>query len=285
MKRLEVVTRKVVSSALVGNYKSVFKGRGLEFDGFREYSDGDDATLIDWRASARTGGKVLIKEFIEERNLSVVFIVDSSASMVFGSGKKLKSEYSAELVASLAYAMLQSQDSVGLLLFSDKGTEYLRPESGTRQFYSILKKLVEPRNYGGGKDYDSALKMALASFESGTLVFIVSDYIGFRGRASTTLKVAANKFDLVGVCIRDPRDMSIPRGSGEVALGDPFSKDSLLVESDSVADDYGHEAKAQVLDAKSRFESAGGSFLFLETAKPFADSLAEFLIARQARVR
>lgn len=285
LKRLEVATRQLVTSSLVGNYKSVFKGRGLEFDGFREYADGDDASLIDWRASARTGGKVLVKEFIEERNLSVVFLVDASASMLFGTGSKLKSEYAAELVASLGSAMLSAQDTVGLVLFSDKVTDYVRPQSGARQFHSLLKGLVDYENYGGKKNYESALAFCLSSLERGTLLFVVSDFIGFRGKASTTLKVAASKFDLIGVCVRDPRDMALPQGSGEVDVADPFSEASEAVQSDSIADAYGREARAQVADAKQRFESAGGDFVFLESNRPFNGPIARFLMARQARSR
>ncbi len=284
IKKLELVTRQLVTSNFIGSYKSAFKGRGLEFDGYREYSTGDDASLIDWRASVRSVGKVLVKEFVEERNLDVFFLIDASATMVFGTHHKLKNEYAAELCASLAYAMLQAGDSVGMALFGDRITHHLPPTGGHKQYYALLKALADAGYYGGGKNFIPALEYANAVLSRGTLLIVVSDFIGVRGNWMPLLKIAGRKFGLVAFMVRDPRDLELPPGVGEVVLADPYSDKQLLVDVDRVNDAYNRIARVQVEVVRKDFVDAGGGFLLLRTDAGFVDPVIKFFQERAARV-
>ena len=158
LKRLDLVTKGLVTTQFLGNYASAFKGQGLEFANYRNYIQGnDDASRIDWKASKRVSNLV-VKEYVEERNMEVICLIDVSKKMLTSSVKKLKAEYIAELVASFSYSMLKSGDSVGLMLFSDKIIKYSPPQSGLQQFYSLTEKLSNTNNYGGYCDIDKAMK-------------------------------------------------------------------------------------------------------------------------------
>lgn len=152
LKRLDLVVKGLVNTSFMGNYKSVFKGTGLEFADYRRYSPGsDDASRIDWKASKRAN-QILVKEFVEERNIDVIFMVDVSSQMLTGSTKRLKAEYIAEFVSTLARNVLVAGDSVGFVLFSNKIVKEDWPKQGMAQYYSITKSLSNVSNYGGYGD-------------------------------------------------------------------------------------------------------------------------------------
>ncbi len=285
IRKLEIVTKQLVTSNFVGSYKSAFKGRGLEFDGYREYAPGDDAALIDWRATVRSGNKVLVKEFVEERNLEVFFLVDSSQTMVFGTHDRLKDEFAAELTASLAYAMLQSGDSVGMAMFAEEVKTHLPPTIGRKQYYVILKTLASAERYGGEKRLAAAIEYANATLDRGSLLIIISDFIGGRGDWETQLKIASRKFDVIGMMVRDPRDLELPTGVGEVVLADPYSDEQVLIDVDKVRDEYNREAKAQAEAVEEAFVKAGGDLLMLRTDQAFDEPVIKFFKRRAARVR
>src|SRR3989344_534398 len=200
IKKLEITTRKLVGSGLVGSYKSAFKGRGLEFTNYRDYTQNDDASAIDWKASVRTG-KLLIKQYEEERKIDVFFLIDVSSSMVFGSTDKLKNEYAAELAASLAFTTLEAGDEVGFALFNDQIQVVSNPLSGKKQFFKLAKVLSDPRNYGGNYDLNNSVKFLLAFLPPGTLLIIISDFIGLKGDWTHYLRTASGKFDIVAIMI------------------------------------------------------------------------------------
>ncbi len=283
IKKLEVVTKELVSSSFVGNYKSAFKGRGLEFEGYREYSPTDDASLIDWKASVRSGGKLLVKEFVEERNLTVYFLVDASDSMVFGSITKLKHEYSAELVSSLAYAILQAGDSVGMAMYSDRVIASVPTQLGAKQFYAILRQIADARNYGGASNLEEGLKFCVNNLERGTLLIIVSDFVSPKGDWESFLKTAARKFEVIGVMVRDERDRLLPQGVGQIVLADPSTGRELLVDVDKVKDKYESLVKSQERAMHDAFLKSRADFLSLSTARPFFHDVVNFFRRRASR--
>lgn len=235
--KLQIVTKRLVSTKVLGNYKSVFKGRGIEFAQYREYSGSEDASTIDWKASARTN-QILIKEYEEERNLNVFILIDTSSSMVFGSGPKLKNEYAAELGAALAHTALTTGDNIGFGLFSDKVFYHIDPKPGTKQFYIFAKEIVETKNYGGNYDLENALKFLINHIPKGSVIVILSDFIGLKDNWKKTLKIAANQFDLVGIMIRDQRDKILPNIKCNLILQDPFSEDQIIVNIKEKRDEY-----------------------------------------------
>src|SRR3989338_9486315 len=188
IRKLQVITKGYAVTGLVGQYNSVFKGRGIEFESYRVYSSLDDASLIDWKASKKVH-RLLIKEYTEERNINVLFVLDISESMLFGSTQKLKNEYAAELVASLAHAILEVGDNVGLVMYNDTIVENIVPSRKKSQFYDISRNLTNPELYGGNGKFSELSKFLLTSFNRGTVVIIVSDFVGMDEGWKSNLKI------------------------------------------------------------------------------------------------
>lgn len=284
LKRLDLVVKGLSTGQFLGNYKSAFKGTGLEFEDYRVYSPGtDDASRIDWKASKRVG-QIVVKEFVEERNLDILFLVDVSTQMLTGSTEKLKAEYIAEFVSTLSRSVLAAGDSVGYLLFSNKISKEVKAEQGMRQFYSITRDLSEISNYGGYGDTDVALDYAYKFAKEGSLVVVVSDFIYGMG-SDKLLRLCSKKFDLIMVMIRDPRDLILPQGMGEVILEDPYSGSTLLVDPKKIGKEYKQEVLRDINKLKNSMEKYGGDFLFLETDKPFVKEVVRFFKRREAKWR
>lgn len=269
IKRLEIFTKRGAMGQFTGEYKSSFKGRGLEFEEYRPYDIGhDDASHIDWRASLRAG-ETLVKVLVEERNINVFFLFDVSNSMLFASTPKLKCEYAAELVASLSFAVLQAQDSVGFAMFSDDIVYTLPPNIGAKQYFLVTKALTNPQFYGGGFDFEKALRYIIGSLKRDSLLFIVSDFLGLHGNWKKYLEIAAGKFDVVGFMIRDPLDNEMPRNVGQVVVSDPFSHQDLLLDPDMVGDHYAAETKRQREFVKNSFTKMDTDIVEVSTDKEF----------------
>jgi len=284
LKRLDLVVKGLSSGQFLGNYKSAFKGTGLEFEDYRAYNPGsDDASRIDWKASKRVG-QTVVKEFVEERNLDILFLVDVSTQMLTGSTEKLKAEYIAEFVSTLSRSVLSAGDSVGFILFSNKIVKEVKPSQGMTQFYSITKSLSEVSNYDGYGDVDVALDYVFKNGKEGSLVILVSDFIYGLGD-DRLLRLNSKKFDLITVMIRDPRDMILPQGVGQVLLEDPYSGSTLLVSPDKIGGEYKREVLKDINKLRSLMEKYGGDFLFLETDKPFIKEVIRFFKRREARWR
>lgn len=283
IKRLEMFTKRIIRTDFIGGYESAFKGKGLEFEGYREYTTDDDARLIDWIASVRTN-KLLIKEFVEERNLNVFFLVDVSSSMIFGSTKKLKNEYVAELVASLCYAILNAGDSVGFALFTDKIIERVKPAQGMKQFYILSKILVNPKLYGGNFDLGQALKFLSSFLKRDSLVILISDFIGFK-ECEKDLKAAAKKFDMVSIMVRDPRDRTLPKDSHQILISDPYSDQQLLIDPSLISERYEKYVAEEERRIRELFLRLRIDFLDLSTDRSFIAPVMNFFIRRHRKWR
>lgn len=284
IKRLEVITKYLVNTKIIGNYKSVFKGLGLEFEAYKDYTPNDDSSLIDWKSSKKAH-KLLIKEFKEERNLNIFFLVDSSSTMVCSSIKKLKNEYAAEFTASLAYAMLNAGDAVGFALFGDRIIKKIPPARTKHQFYALLKNLSNPLFYGGDYDLGNALKFIMNFLEQGSAVIIVSDFIGLKGEWQKYLKIAAGKFDVIGVMVRDPVDEVLPEDKHQVMLEDPISGNQLLIVPNQIRNMYKEYVEIQKGMIRSIFLKSGCDFIELITNKPFIGEVIKFFKAREKRLK
>ena len=284
IKKLEITTRKLVGSGLVGSYKSAFKGRGLEFTNYRDYTQNDDASAIDWKASVRTG-KLLIKQYEEERKIDVFFLIDVSSSMVFGSTDKLKNEYAAELAASLAFTILEAGDEVGFGLFNDKMDIISHPTSGKHQFFSLAKALSNPINYGGNYDLDNAIKHLLNFLPSGALLIIISDFIGLKGDWTHYLKTASGKFDIIAIKITDPRDIKLPAESYNIMLADPYSNKTVVIDPLYAKLEYEQYVTEQKRLLEDSFMKMHIDILDLSTDKSFIQPLINFFMRRHRKWR
>lgn len=282
---LSLNAKRLVATSVLGGYKSVFRGRGLEFEGYRPYLSGDDASLIDWRASARAG-EILMKEFTEERNLTVFFLIDVSSSMIYSSLSKLKSEYAAEVVSSLSFVVLHSGDSVGFALFSDKIIKKSMPFNGVGRHSLITRELLDVDNYGGEYNLIHALKYINSFLPPKSVLIIISDFIGLNGEWDLHLTLAAQKYSTMGIMIRDPRDKRLPdMPFGSVLLEDPYGEEQMVIDPKKVAKPYRDYVAKQERRIKSTFLSAGADFLSLTTDKEFVFPLLQFFKERENRVR
>lgn len=282
--RLKVVTNRLVNSSFVGGYRSVFRGRGLEFADYRPYTPSDDASLIDWRASLKSN-ELLIKEFIEERNLHVFFLIDVSSSMIYGTIDRLKIEYAAELIATLSFAVIHSGDSLGFAMFSDKIIARELPKFGFSPYYHLMRSLVNPRHYGGGYDLGEALRFTMAFLKEYSVVIIISDFMGLKEEWKRELKIMGKKFDLIGIMLRDPVERELPDYHGRAVLGDMFSNKSVVVDIDKIRDDYKKHSEQKEKEIEHAFFEAGADFIAIMTDRPFIKPITDLFEKREKRHR
>ena len=281
VRQLKLYGKRMATSLLIGHYKSLFRGHGVEFDGYREYTTGDDASLIDWKASLRSRS-LLVKTYVEERRRGILFLIDAGDSMALGSTALLKHEYVANLVATISYAVIETGDAVSAIFFSDGPRKVVPPGTGQRQFHVLAQALVSPESYGGQLDLGTALHFLLANIRSrSTLVFVISDFLGLHGeRWKQELKWVAAKADTICLMIRDPRDRTLPDEPLKVYLQDPHSDRKLLVDTGLLAAHYTQYVQQQEQQLKAAITGSYADLLPLRTEEPFILPLIRFFETR-----
>ena len=222
---IEITTRGLVNEVFSGEYSSVFKGRGMSFAEVREYQYGDDIRGIDWNVTARTGSPH-VKIFEEERELTLMLVVDVSASSQFGTRGRMKSELAAELCGVLAFSAIKNNDKVGLILFSDRIEKFVPPRKGRRHALRVLRELLYHPAEGKGTDIAGALEYLARVTRRRAVVFLVSDFMA--GEYGQALSVAARRHDLVAVRVGDRREEDIPP-MGFVEFEDPETGERTVV--------------------------------------------------------
>ncbi len=279
--QLSINIKKIVQSKLVGRYKSVFKGKGLEFEDFRDYTPEDDYYRIDWKASQKAN-KLLVRDYVEERRIKVYFIVDTSESMLFGSTEKLKHEYAADVAALLGYIALNSGDAFGFAFFNEKIIKFVKPVTGKRQFFIFLKELSDSKNYGGKFDIEGSLQHLFNLIEERSLVVILSDFLGVKRNFEKVIRLYGKKFDTIAIMIKDPRDEKL-ENVGEIVLQDPYSNRTLLIDTKVLNKKYEAYAKREEESIKDIFSKNDIDFVKLVTNKPFLSSLIALFKRRGSR--
>ncbi len=261
-------------------YKILFRGKGLEFESYREYATDDDASDIDWKASKR-GNKLLVKRYIEERDLGIVFLIDVSENMVLGSGEKLKCEYAAELIVAFAHLILNSNDKIGFIFFSDKVKDYIPPKKGINQLYLLVDMLSDPLMYGGGSNIKKALGFSLDYLDNSVnSIIIVSDFIKMHEDSIKELFLIAHKFESMGIMVKDPLDKTLPEINREIVIEDPVTGEQILINPMKTKGIYEKYAIQQENIVKTMFRKSDIDLLQLITDYPFVFPLAEFLKER-----
>ncbi len=227
VRRIEIVTNRLVNEIVAGEYHSVFKGRGIEFDEVRTYVEGDDVRTIDWNVTARTGYPH-VKRYVEERELTVLLAVDVSGSTMFGSGSELKSELQTELAALLAFSAIKNNDRVGLLLFTERVEKFVPPKKGRRHVLRVIRELLGFEPAGTGTDINAALEYLNRVLSRKCIIFLISDFIGedFRQR----LAITNQHHDLIAMVISDPREFELPP-AGILKIEDNETGESIYVDS------------------------------------------------------
>ncbi len=210
VRRIEIRTRKLVSEALAGAYLSTFKGQGMEFSEVREYAPGDDIRSVDWNVTSRTG-TLQVKKFVEERELTVLFLLDVSRSFAFGSREQFKRAAAAEVAAALAFSAIRSGDRVGALLFSDRAETRLPARKGRRHGLRVLRDLLSYEPVGKGTDIAGALHLLNRVVRRRATVFLLSDFLGDPAeRWLRPLRVAARRHDLIAIRVSDGCERALP---------------------------------------------------------------------------
>lgn len=207
VKKIQFKTDRLINSVLCGQYASVFRGVGIEFEEVRLYQPGDDIRAIDWNVTARTG-RPYIKRYVEERELTVMLLVDLSASQYFGSVNALKSDLAAEISALLSFLAIKNNDQVGLLLFSDCCEKYLPPQKGRRHVLRVIREILGYCPSGKKTDLAAALGYLNTILKRRSIVFILSDF--FDTHFEKALQGLKRRHDVIAVRIEDPREESLP---------------------------------------------------------------------------
>ena len=229
VRKIEIKTKGLSNRIFSGEYHSAFKGRGMAFSEVRDYIPRDDIRTIDWNVTARMNSPY-IKIFEEERELTVMLLIDVSGSQSFGTSLQLKKEFLTELAAVLSFSAIQNNDKIGVLFFSDKIEKFIPPKKGKTHILRIIRELIEFKPESQGTDIANALKYMNSIINKRAIVFIISDFIA--SDFEKPLTIAARKHDTVAVQIYDTRESSIPK-AGLIRLYDPETGDMRWIDTDS----------------------------------------------------
>jgi len=285
IKKIEIHTRQMVNDSFAGEYHSVFKGRGMEFDEVRPYLPGDDTRTIDWNVTARTGVPY-VKRYVEERELTVMLAVDASGSENFGSINRFKRELAAELTAVLSFAATNNNDKVGLMIFTDKIELLIPPRKGRKHVLRIIRELLAFEPQGTGTDLQLALDTLNRLLKRRSIVFLVSDFISDPDSYRHTLAITNRRHDLVAMDLCDPLEVEIP-DVGLLALEDAESGEITWVDTSQSSWRQAFQNRTTQRDAarEQMFLNSQVDRVHITTAEDYADALAHFFKARARRIR
>ena len=283
--KIRILTNKLIDDQLSGDYHSTFKGQGVEFDEVRPYTPGDDVRTIDWNVTAKTG-LPYIKRFSEERELTILFLVDVSGSQGYGSVRRSKMELAAEVTALLALTAIRNQDKIGLVLFSDQIVKYIPPRKGRDSVMRLVREVLAAEDAAtGGTDIAAALKFLNGVQKRRAVVFLVSDFLGDVLGFEKMLRATARHHDMVCVPVSDPAERELPN-VGLVELEDPETGELVLVDtsSASVRKRFAKRAAEEDEELRTFFRKTGIDTLPIDTSRPYVDGVRA-LFKRRARKR
>ena len=231
VRRLEIVARRAVNDQLAGQYHSVFKGRGMDFADVREYQPGDDVRVIDWNVSARMN-ELYVKQFVEERELTVILLVDASGSQSFGSRQRRKQQTAAELGALLAFTAIKNNDRVGLISFTDTIEKFVPPKKGRKHVLRVISEILGTEPAQRGTDIAGAIQYLTRIVRKRAVVFLISDFID--SGYETALNIASRRHEIIPCCISDAMEETLPN-MGLVDFEDPETGEIVTIDTTSPA--------------------------------------------------
>ena len=281
IRAIQIKTSHMVTELMAGEYVSAFKGRGMEFNAVREYTPGDDVRLIDWNVTARMD-QPFIKEYIEERELNVMLMVDVSSSGEFGSTGKFKNEISAEVASILAFAAIRNNDKIGLIVFSNKIEHYIPPKKGKAHVWNIIRTILNYQPEGRLTDLNIPLEYLLKIQKRKCIAFLISDFQ--TTNYETNVKLARQKHDLVAISISDPRERNLPK-IGLINLRDSESGETLLIDTDNremtkLLTSYEREKRGKF---KKIFRSIGVDTIEIDTDGSLVEPIIRYFKIREKR--
>jgi len=283
IRRIEIKTGKLVNEVFAGQYTSVFKGRGMEFSEVRQYPRRDDVRSIDWNVTARTGN-LFVKKYVEERELTVIIMIDASASGHFGSVERFKSEFAAEIAGVLAFSAIRNNDKVGMSMFTDHVEKFVPPKKGRQHILRIIREMLYFKAASTRTDLEKALEHLHDVIRRRSIVFIISDFLdhGYE----KMLRITSRRHDCIPVVIEDPRERVMP-AVGFVELVDSEQGNRLLVDTrgKGFANNYTVRADARTQRRRQLFTSMGLDSIELSTGSAYVQPLIEFFARRAKRFR
>lgn len=287
VRRIEITTSRLVTDVFAGQYHSVFKGRGMEFDEVREYQYGDDIRSIDWNVTARTG-KAHIKKFVEERELTVMIMVDASRSCQFATVNQLKSKLAAEIAAILAFSAVRNNDKVGLIIFTDEVELFIPPRKGKSHVLRVIREVLYFKPKGRGTDLKKALDYLNHIMPRKTVTFVLSDFFDQENNAEPVFKkamsIANRRHDIIAITLNDQRETELT-DCGLLELEDAETEVRVIVDSGDprVREKYHKEAQNRLSQRSRMFRMIGIDHIDVQTHVPYEQSLIAFFLQRKRR--
>jgi uncharacterized protein (DUF58 family) len=283
VKRIEITTSHLAEDLFAGEYKSVFKGKGMEFAEVRPYEPGDDVRTIDWNVTARMGSP-FVKRYTEERELTVALLVDASSSLDFGTAGRFKASLAAEACAVLAFAAVGNNDRVGLVVFDEDVRRFIPPRKGRRHVLRVVREILGAKAQGAGTGLAGALEYACRVFRRRAVLFVISDFLaeGFE----RPLRIANGKHDVIALVVSDPWEHELPR-SGLLCLEDAETGEVSVVDSGSAGlrRTYAAKARSRRGRLEAAFFSAGVDHVDIHTDQPYVRPLMRFFRKRATRLK
>ncbi|HVM62036.1 MAG TPA: DUF58 domain-containing protein [Verrucomicrobiae bacterium] len=285
VRQIEIRTNREVTDVLGGQYHSVFKGRGMEFEEVREYLPGDEVRSIDWNVTARFGHP-FIKKFREERELTVMLVVDVSASGQFGSVRQTKNELAAELAAVLAFSAIRNNDKVGLIMFTDQIEKFVPPKKGRRHVLRVVREILAFQPQGRGTNLSLALDYLNRVQARRAVTFVVSDFqVNDEESVRKKLRVASKRHDVIALSLRDPREEELP-AVGLVELRDAETGERALVDTfdRKVREEFAARARSRLDALRRLLRSASVDQVEIRSDADYVLPLIQFFNMRERRI-
>ena len=284
IRRIEIQTSQLVNDILAGAYRSAFKGRGMEFEEVREYLPGDDIRSIDWNVTARMD-RPYVKSYREERDLTVLLLVDVSASTRYGSSEAFKSDLIAEISAVLAFSAIKNNDKIGMILFSDQIEKYIPPNKGSRHVLRMVREVLAFKPKGNRTDLEVALRFLGQVQRRTAICFLLTDFM-CPDNYSHELILTAKRHDLIALTFLDPHEMKFPR-FGLINLTALETGESFLVDSSGPAfqEQFINQAKVRETLYRSLLVKSGASLVQIKTDEPYIAPLRKFFKMRAGKRR
>lgn len=283
VRRIEIRTKKLVNDVFSGEYHSIFKGRGMEFEEVREYQPGDDIRIIDWNVTARYGYP-FVKKFTEERELTVMLLVDASSSGEFGTAQRMKGEIAAELCSVLAFSAIKNNDKVGMIIFTDKIEKYIPPKKGSSHVLRLIREVLYFKPEDQRTDINCALEFLGRIIKRRCVVFLVSDFLntGFE----KMLSIANKRHDVIAIKIVDPREIELPN-VGFIELEDTETGEEILIDTKDpkVRRSFKEYATREQTNLDMNFRSINLDNIQILTDRSYVEPLMAFFKARAKKFR
>ncbi len=283
VRHIEIMTKSLVEDVFSGEYHSIFKGLGMEFSEVREYQDGDDIRFIDWNVTARMGHPY-VKKFVEERELTVVFLVDASGSGLFGSVDRIKNEYAAEICAVLAFSAIKNSDRVGLVVATDQVEKVVVPKKGRKHVLRVIRELLffEPQHRG--TSLRAGLEYCLHVLNRKSVVFVVSDFLdeGY----DRQLRILGRRHDVILMRITDPRELELPLvGLMRLEDAETGRVEVVDISSPRISKEFRDLVEQRRSSQDEFFKSAGLDYIDLTVGNSYIEPLMAFFHMREKKFR